>query len=292
MKNIRRTLVLVLFTTHSLLSSGQLYSPLIMENKTWNVLNIIPNWGTLFDTSFNTSSYNIVGDSIIGSNLYKKLYASYEQTPVNWMLSGLIREDSTRKVWLKWPTHANEVLMYDFSLAAGDSIALGPGNPPPYYSVDSVTVVTVNGTPRKKIWLSQGLNWQESWTEGIGSNRGITNTGMLIGGWSWLLCMSESGVLVYKNPYYNTCYLVSSSINDPEKMLFKIYPNPTKDKLIIENTENAVIESISIISIAGQVIKSFYPGELQLDISDIDTGVVFLRISSGKGDIIKKLIIE
>lgn len=291
---MKKTFILVLFTTYSLLTFGQNYFPLIEENKTWNVLNIISCGGPSFDTSYNTSSYYITGDSTIGNIQYKKLYDSKEEIPVNWTLKGLIREDSTKKVWLKWPIDNDEELIYDFSVTAGDSLILRQDTSL-YYSVDSVTVVNINGNLRNKYWISQDdFYWQESWVEGIGSNKGITNSGMAqaTGGWAWLLCMWEFGDLIYMNPSYNTCYLSSNSIKEPEKMLLQVYPNPTRDILIIDNIENVNIESISILNVAGQAIKYFDPEELQLDISDINTGVVFLKISSGKGDIIKKIIIE
>lgn len=291
---MKKPTFLILFCILTSMTFSQDYYPLIEEDRTWNVLNIIPSWDPPFDTSYNTSSYYIIGDSTIGSIHYKKLFDSNEEIPVNWTLRGLIREDSTKKVWLKWPIDDVEELLYDFSVSAGDSITLR-FDTLFYYSVDSVTIINVNGNPRKKYWISQDdFDWQETWIEGIGSNKGITNSGMAqaVGGWSWLLCMSESGELIYMNPNYNLCYLTSTSINESDKSIFQIYPNPTKDILIIENIENLNIESISILNIAGHVIKTFDPTETKLDISNINSGIVLLKISSEKGDIIKKIIIE
>lgn len=292
---MKKTLILFLITIYSLLTYSQDYIPLIEEDKTWNVLNIIPSWSwPPFDTSYNTSSYYIFGDSTIDNIQYKKLFDSNEEIPVNWTLKGLVREDSTKKVWLKWPIDDEEELLYDFSVSAGDSLTLR-FDTVFYYSVDSVTVVNINGYPRNKYWISQDdFDWQETWIEGIGSNKGITNSGMAqaVGGWSWLLCMSEFGEITYMNPYYNLCYMTSTSINESEKLLIHVYPIPTKEILNIENIENVDIESISILNIAGQVIKYYDPKEIQLDISDINSGVVFLKISSKERDIIKKIIIE
>ena len=113
-----------------------------------------------------------------------------------------------------------------------------------------------------------------------------------VGGRSCLLCMSELGELVYMNPNYNICYLTSTLIMESDKSLFRVYPNPTKDILNIENIENVDIESISILNITGQVIKYFDPTETRLDISNVNSSIVFLKISSKKGDIIEKIIIE
>lgn len=292
---MKKTLILILITTYSIFTFGQNYYPLIEENRTWNVLNIIPSSGwPPFDSTYNTSSYYISGDSTINNIQYKKLFNSNEEIPVNWILRGLIREDSTKKVWLKWPMNDEDKLLYDFSVTAGDSLTLG-NDTSLYYSVDSVTIVDINGSPRNKYWISQDdFLWQESWIEGIGSNKGITNSGMAqaVGGWSWLLCMSELGGLIYMNPNYNTCYLISTTIKESDQLLFKVYPNPTKDILIIENLENVNIESITILNLSGQIIKYFDHRESRLDISNISAGVILLKISSENGEIIKKIIIK
>jgi hypothetical protein len=292
---MKKTLTIILISTCTLLTFGQGYYPLIEDNKTWNVLNIISTGGwPPLDTSYNTSSYYISGDSIINNIQYKKLYETNEEIPVTWNLRGLIREDSAKRVWLRWPMNANEELLYDFSLSIGDSLILR-NDTSIYYSVDSISIVNINGDTRNKYWISQDdLSWQESWIEGIGSSKGITKSGMAkaVGGWSWLLCMSDTGQLVFINPNYNTCYLNSTAIKESNKLLFQIFPNPTKDKIVIENKENITIKSISILNVTGQIIKHFDHRETHLDISNISSGVVFLRISTNKGDVIKKILVE
>ncbi len=285
-------LVIIICSTTFL---GQSYYPLIEDNKTWNVLNIISCGGwPPFDTSYNTSSYYISGDTIIGNTQYKKMFNSSEEVPVNWILRGLIREDSVKRVWLKWPMNSDEELLYNFSVVAGDSLTLRHDTTF-YFSVDSITNINIHGDSRKKYWISQDeFDWNETWVEGIGSNRGITNSGMAmaVGGWSWLLCMSEFEELVYMNPEYNTCYLLSTAVEETNTVLFNVYPNPTKDYLTIKNTGSIRIQSVSIINSFGQIIKHFDHGKTQLDVSDIEAGVVFLKISSDQGDIFKKIIIK
>jgi hypothetical protein len=270
---------------------SQDYYPLIEEDRTWNVLNIIPSgWEPPFDTTYNTESWYIKGDTIISTYEYKILHSSSEPDPTSWTLRGFMREDSTKKVWLRWKNDIEEILIYDFSLSIGDSISIG--YMPEYYHIDSITSVEINGTTRNKYWISQeDYDWNDTWIEGIGSNKGIVQGMMLIGGWSWLLCMSDYGELIYMNPNYESCYLITE-INETEKQLIHIYPNPAKNTLIIENVENFGIKSISILNQNGQEIKQFESRLEQLDLSEIKSGLYFLRISLENGQLIKKIVIE
>ncbi|MFW6222705.1 MAG: T9SS type A sorting domain-containing protein [Bacteroidota bacterium] len=292
---MKKCIIICCLTVLSLTVFSQQYYPLVEKDNSWSVLYVVPNpEGTPFDTVFYTVNYLITGDTVINNIDYHKLYTSYEEIHVSWSLQGLIREDSLKRVWLKWPINDNEELLYDFSVSAGDSLFLR-NDTSLYYSVDSVTVVNIDGIPRNKYWISQDdFSWQETWIEGMGSNKGIINSAMAnaTGGWSWLLCMTKSGQLTYMNPVFNICYLASNSITEWDKPLFQVIPNPAKDNLYIDNAENTEIISISILNLAGQAIKYFDPEETHLDISNFSAGVVLLKISSTKGDIIKKVIIE
>lgn len=289
---MKKTIILILSLVWPVMIYSQDYYPLVEEDKSWNVMAVA--FYPPFDTTFSTITYKFLGDTIINTETYKKLYSSNEENPTNWNLWRFMREDTNKRVWLKKNAEADECLMYDFSISEGDSIQVGYGEPV-YLYVDSITYVTVNGTLRPKHWMSCKVmpDYRETWIEGIGSNKGIVNSGsaFVVGGWSWLLCMSEGEELIYMNPNYNSCYLVTD-IREKNNALIQVYPNPAKNKLKIENIENFRIESISIINLTGQKIKQFEPKKTHLDISGITSGIYFLKITFEKGEIIKKIIIE
>lgn len=268
------------------------YYPLIIENNTWNVLVVI--FQPPFDTSYSTITYKVSGDTVINSKAYKKLYSSTEEIPTNWNLWCFMREDPEKRVWLRMNSQEDESLMYDFSIENGDSVLIGYGEPI-YLYVDSISEITVNQTQRQKFWLSCKImpEYSETWIEGIGSSKGICWSGsaFLVGGWYWLLCMSEDGELIYINPNYESCYLITE-IPDVDKPLIQIYPNPARNIVVIENKKNINILSISITTITGQIINQFDPEKTQLNISEIASGTYFLRISHKKGEVVKKIIIE
>lgn len=291
---MKMTAISILLSILTFTTFSQDYYPLIEEGKSWNVMTVVPSGGwPPFDTTYFTVNYYITGDSIHNNNEYKKLFTSDEETPTYWTLKGIIREDSSKKVWYKRIFDENEVLLYDFSLMAGDSLKLG-FDTTIYYLVDSISTEIVNGLQRDKFWISQyDYYWHETWIEGIGSNKGIINGAMAsaVGGWTYLLCMSENGELIYMNPNYESCYLITG-INDNEKPIIQIYPNPVKNLLRIENINNIEIGSISLINLNGQIVKQFNSLKNQLDISDISSGLYILKISYKNGELIEKIMIE
>ena len=288
---MNKTTFLILFCILTSMTFSQDYYPLIEEDRSWNVLNIIPSgWEPPFDTTYNTESWYIKGDTIISTYEYKILHSSSEPDPTSWTLRGFMREDSTKKVWLRWKNDIEEILIYDFSLSTGDSISIG--YMPEYYHIDSITSVEINGTTRNKYWISQeDYDWNDTWIEGIGSNKGIVQGMMLIGGWSWFLCMSDYGELIYMNPNYESCYLITG-INEIDNPIINIYPNPAKESLHIKNNQKIEITSIKIVNANGQIIKHFDSRKTHLDISEICSGLYFLEISYKNGQLIKKVIIE
>lgn len=77
-----------------------------------------------------------------------------------------------------------------------------------------------------------------------------------------------------KTYYYNQ----EMSADDFSKKGIKYYPNPLKDKLIIENTDLKVT-SVSIADISGKIIFSsnqFYSTKIEIDFKKFPKGVYFL----------------
>jgi hypothetical protein len=189
--------------------SGQNYFPVVEENKKWNVMYVgFPGFG---DTIYSTNTYKFEGDTVINGLNYLKVYKSEEEIPELWTLEGCIREDQDKKVYFnKWGI---DYLKYDFGVEIGDTIEISPNYSPLQVLVESIDSVIINGIYRKSILLKDITysNAHELWIEGVGSNRGILESGTAgyVGGWRWFLCMSQNEELIYMNPNYNNCYLKS-----------------------------------------------------------------------------------
>ena len=75
----------------------------------------------------------------------------------------------------------------------------------------------------------------------------------------------------------------------------KVYPNPTKGELIINNGE-LKIESVTIYDIMGKTLNNFQlstlNSQLKIDISHLPNGVYFLKIETANGTTTQKVIKE
>jgi len=72
----------------------------------------------------------------------------------------------------------------------------------------------------------------------------------------------------------------------------KLYPNPAKDILQIEATENFQIERIELFDIGGKKVKEFSKNELTLNISGFNSGIYFIKLTGMEGVLTKKIVIE
>ena len=71
----------------------------------------------------------------------------------------------------------------------------------------------------------------------------------------------------------------------------KIYPNPVKDELQIENGE-LKIKKIEIVDLFGKVICQFNNLKNQINVSVLSQGIYFLKLETDKGSITKKFVKE
>ena len=287
-----KTLIALFFgITFSSLLFSQNYFPIVQENNEWSVLIVTESGPYPWDTVYVTETYRLSGDTLLSGQMYKKIYKSAEEFPVNWNYYGCMREED-KKVWSKGTNNYPERLIYDFNLSVGDTIWLFEYDP---MILDSIEYKLINNENRKHFYFSypsyQSLT--EFWIEGIGSNRGIftSGTATVDGGGFWLLCMKENGDLIYMNPNYNNCFLITE-IQETNNSIIEVYPNPAQNKIKVKNTENIKIESSSIVDLKGQKLLEFKKNKTELDLSVISTGIYLLKVTHEKGEIIRKIMIE
>lgn len=73
---------------------------------------------------------------------------------------------------------------------------------------------------------------------------------------------------------------------------FSVYPNPVNDSFTIQNGNNITISGLTISDINGRTVKTLNVNaiENQINISDLNSGVYFLNITSENGSATKKII--
>jgi hypothetical protein len=82
------------------------------------------------------------------------------------------------------------------------------------------------------------------------------------------------------------------SISEFNLSSISIYPNPVEDTLLIENISNIDITSVKIYDILGRLVLQEYNQFDQINVSNLDSGVLFVHIETNHGTITKKVIKE
>jgi hypothetical protein len=142
-------------------------------------------------------------------------------------------------------------------------------------------MVRIGDVDRRKLWF--GLEYdnlgrpraKETWVEGIGSDYGLLWTGYfnVFDGWHCLLCFHQNGELVWENPEYGTC--TYDAIEENKDSEIALYPNPVRDRVVIEGIEVAEVE---VYNALGQIVKTFQ-GTNDISVADLPQGVYLLRIA-------------
>jgi len=82
-------------------------------------------------------------------------------------------------------------------------------------------------------------------------------------------------------------------INPVDSVNFEIYPNPSSGELIIENGE-LIINKIEIFDTVGKIVSSNYQISLsshqKIDISNLNSGIYFVKVTTERGEIVKKIV--
>lgn len=70
----------------------------------------------------------------------------------------------------------------------------------------------------------------------------------------------------------------------------EVYPNPLRDFIFIETTNDLNIEEIAIFSISGKRLKRLDKDFEKIDFKSFPIGVYYLKIQSNKGTVVKKVL--
>ena len=79
-------------------------------------------------------------------------------------------------------------------------------------------------------------------------------------------------------------------VQDNLRPIIAIYPNPVQDILTIDNNSYTEITSIKIYDVLGRLVISDIGNIDQLDVSHLDSGLLFVEIETDQGVVTKKII--
>lgn len=262
---------------------SQNYASLVKENVYWDVLEGNSQNLYIYDGG---SRYFFDGDTLIGNQLYSKLFyhpfnAVYNPYPSFYVdtstviFSNYIREDtSARKTYILEPWNPNEVLMFDFSLNIGDTLNSTYTTDGTPIVVNTITnEILLNGAIRKKWTFDNG----HFYIEGIGSSQGFFSpTFTLLGAWLETNCVNDNNVHLYGNRCFTILGLSEAQVSDSA---LKVYPNPVKDRLIVEGAIANPVD-FKLYNLYGQIIltKKLSSSVVEIDVSNLPKGMYMLSI--------------
>ena len=291
---------ILIFTIKNLIAQNPV--PFPMQDVTWSVEEYIYSLDITEPDACITRHYGYGGDTIIDGNIYGKLYGNnlfgdwpYEDVEFNLATAkyvAAVRQDSTRKVWVRRNIDTLDVLYYDFGLIEGDTFCFNyiNGNCHSVYSVDSIQL---DGIWRKQISFDFTTNG-EIWIDGVGSLTGWFEW-LYIGNISHrLVCYQTMDNLVYGAGDCH-CDTYTSTQNLYWEKDLKIFPNPTTEKLNIQiPSKNNETYIFTLYSIFGEKIKEELSDDkiLQMSLKDLENGIYLLSIKDADSNIFTKKIVK
>lgn len=278
------------------------YQPMAVEGAHWIVASQ-RSGGLWLDWKV---SLTIRGDTIVNGKKYKKLFDEafyfdnvrkvHTNQIVGSNLYALLRDDTlSRKVYCihinptneTLPCPANEeVLLFDFSVEEGDTLDWCSLNWQNHYpKVDSIRFEAFDWTPdiqRKTLYTK--LLW--SIYGDLGTNTVAITEGIgydIIGPF-----LRGSYLLDYCIGTDAQCGIITATKNIPLRDVFKIYPNPISDYILIEKEGNP-FENGAMIRVVDQfgrvVLKQHHKAEVQqrVNTTNLPNGIFLVEIVDHEG---------
>ena len=83
----------------------------------------------------------------------------------------------------------------------------------------------------------------------------------------------------------------NTDVNEIAAQNVKVYPNPASSVINIEGIDNYNNLDVKIVNVQGQVVKEV-SNTLEINVSDINTGVYFIKIDLDGQQSIQKIVIK
>jgi hypothetical protein len=324
----RLTLFLI-FTTFLVKVNGQTYVPMPMQNCYWQMSHTkfcSQSTGTPA-TSSSIYDYKIYpnSDTIIATIKYIKFYSQVIYNTVSPFCSiaisatngywGAVRQDTAgKKIYIIYPSQANENLLYNLNYIKGDTVKTSLGfyaSPPPsnisYRIVDSVyyqsyTDGICRKTFRQKLYqFNAGTYiWTQHnyFTEGIGNEVGLNVRDYLITTstinsasqeqWSSFLTINNFTISAAVT---NTCAQNVGIKTNYDNNDLKIFPNPAHNDITVSLTNpNLQNYYIVIFDLIGNEILKSYSKTIKVD--QLSSGIYIIKCFStdSKDIVVSKFI--
>lgn len=318
--------LLLAFTLFSAPSFAQSWQSFPEDSARWLLIKTIaerPGY------SYYYTYHAIQGDTTINGMDYKKLYNvnSRCDTTLSTEYLGALREDSLKRVyfypnyeidsstasfsidynvWISMDTPTREIMMYDFSLEAGDTFFVDTAihyieyiglTGPQYIVCNNTDTVNICGELRKTFSLSGvhdstnvSATYISPWTEGLGSSMGpLDFLHGLVTSWTNIECYSS------KTHTCDSCYpCVPVAVSGQNSTIhLTLYPNPADQYLYLNHSGSEPLTA-TVYKTNGQVVERFIlNGQYRLPTGTYAEGMYLLHFTNSAGHHrVKKVVVQ
>jgi len=87
---------------------------------------------------------------------------------------------------------------------------------------------------------------------------------------------------------FSSCSLLNVEKN--ENLSLGLYPNPTKGKLNFQTLKPQQINLVQVFDLYGRVVKNYTQTNHQIDISELPSGIYFLKLNLDGESLVKKIV--
>lgn len=269
--------------------------PIPAEDAEWN--NTVIQNDTPGPTQ-NTSRIEPIGDTLINSTSYSKLYTTWSSDYIQIgqcefdlfgfsylnRYEGAIWTDENNRVSFIPAGETGPVTLYDFSLNIGDSVLVSELLNPYYAYVLQRDSVMVGGLKRVQLTMQGMYGWEDIWIEGIGSLYGLLTP--IFRFWEFtsyeLTCYRENNIIKYVlNPDCTRCDIVTNIKSHDNNNEISINPNPITEQSEIVIPSNIHPDQLFFYDLSGKKVYSqsiFKNDKIFINRGDLQTGIYIIEL--------------
>ncbi|MEZ5198680.1 MAG: T9SS type A sorting domain-containing protein, partial [Bacteroidales bacterium] len=130
---------------------------------------------------------------------------------------------------------------------------------------------------------------------------GVMINGSLVTAMEYVDPALSAGLYEYKviavyyfgeSDFSNEAYVLITGINDLDASLFEIFPNPATELVTVNSPYE--ISSIRVLNNAGQSVADYEvnAASYQIDVSNLQSGIYFIRIETEEGQTLQKIAVK
>ncbi len=205
------------------------------------------------------------GDSTVNGQTYQKLLSApifgapdappmcppYTVDTNDYVIFALMREDTAAKrvFQLDFDT-GTEFLLFDFSVAVGDSVTVG--NPPEMVYVENTWAETwADGADRKKMIVRSPEGFELLWIESLGNENNLWNPLSELCICPHGICYQQNGQDLYGGGPCAT--IVYAGEFEKPAHTFRLTPNPVSETLSVQMLDEK-FDRVLVIGLSGEVL--------------------------------------